>query len=148
MRFNFIEKVCENCVVKPKESKERIRSEKIDRILTGKYTAIPCFIGIMLAVFYLTFNVIGAGLQKLLEMGIDALTVQVGKLLTAANVNVVVKSLVMDGIFAGVGSVLSFLPIIVTLFFSCRSWKTADTSPELHLSWISCSGRLDFPARV
>ena len=117
MRFNFIEKVCENCVVKPKESKERIRSEKIDRILTGKYTAIPCFIGIMLAVFYLTFNVIGAGLQKLLEMGIDALTVQVGKLLTAANVNVVVKSLVMDGIFAGVGSVLSFLPIIVTLFF-------------------------------
>ena len=117
VRFNFIEKVCENCVVKPKESKERIRSEKIDRILTGKYTAIPCFIGIMLAVFYLTFNVIGAGLQKLLEMGIDALTVQVGKLLTAANVNVVVKSLVMDGIFAGVGSVLSFLPIIVTLFF-------------------------------
>ena len=117
MRFNFIEKVCENCVVKPKESKERIRSEKIDRILTGKYTAITCFIGIMLAVFYLTFNVIGAGLQKLLEMGIDALTVQVGKLLTAANVNVVVKSLVMDGIFAGVGSVLSFLPIIVTLFF-------------------------------
>ena len=117
MRFNFIEKVCENCVVKPKESKERIRSEKIDRILTGKYTAIPCFIGIMLAVFYLTFNVIGAGLQKLLEMGIDALTVQVGKLLTAANVNVVVKSLVMDGIFAGVGSVVSFLPIIVTLFF-------------------------------
>lgn len=92
----------------------------------------------MLAVFYLTFNVIGAGLQKLLEMGIDALTVQVGKLLTAANVNVVVKSLVMDGIFAGVGSVLSFLPIIVTLFFSCRSWKTADISPELHLSWISC----------
>ena len=79
MRFNFIEKVCENCVVKPKESKERIRSEKIDRILTGKYTAIPCFIGIMLAVFYLTFNVIGAGLQKLLEMGIDALTGSGGK---------------------------------------------------------------------
>ena len=117
MRFSFIEKVCEKTVVKPKESKERLRSEKIDRILTGKYTAIPCFIAIMAAVFILTFNVIGAGLQKLLEMGIDALTVAVDKGLSAAGVNSALHSLVIDGIFAGVGSVLSFLPIIVTLFF-------------------------------
>lgn len=117
MRFSFIEKVCEKTVVKPKESKERLRSEKIDRILTGKYTAIPCFIAIMAAVFILTFNVIGAGLQKLLEMGIDALTVAVDKGLGAAGVNLALHSLVIDGIFAGVGSVLSFLPIIVTLFF-------------------------------
>ena len=117
MRFSFIEKVCEKTVVKPKESKERLRSEKIDRILTGKYTAIPCFIAIMAAVFILTFNVIGAGLQKLLEMGIDALTVAVDKGLTAAGVNEALHGLVIDGIFAGVGSVLSFLPIIVTLFF-------------------------------
>ncbi len=117
MRFSFIEKVCEKTVVKPKESKERLRSEKIDRILTGKYTAIPCFIAIMAAVFILTFNVIGAGFQKLLEMGIDALTVAVDKGLSAAGVNSALHSLVIDGIFAGVGSVLSFLPIIVTLFF-------------------------------
>lgn len=117
MRFSFIEKVCEKTVVKPKESKERLRSEKIDRILTGKYTAIPCFIAIMAAVFILTFNVIGAGLQKFLEMGIDALTVAVDKGLSAAGVNSALHSLVIDGIFAGVGSVLSFLPIIVTLFF-------------------------------
>ena len=117
MRFSFIEKVCEKTVVKPKESKERLRSEKIDRILTGKYTAIPCFIAIMAAVFILTFNVIGAGLQKLLEMGIDALTGAVDKGLSAAGVNSALHSLVIDGIFAGVGAVLSFLPIIVTLFF-------------------------------
>lgn len=117
MRFSFIEKVCEKTVVKPKESKERLRSEKIDRILTGKYTAIPCFIAIMAAVFILTFNVIGAGLQKLLEMGIEALTGAVDKGLSAAGVNLALHSLVIDGIFAGVGSVLSFLPIIVTLFF-------------------------------
>ena len=117
MRFSFIEKVCEKTVVKPKESKERLHSEKIDRILTGKYTAIPCFIAIMAAVFILTFNVIGAGLQKLLEMGIDALTGAVDKGLSAAGVNSALHSLVIDGIFAGVGSVLSFLPIIVTLFF-------------------------------
>ena len=117
MRFSFIEKVCEKTVVKPKESKERLRSEKIDRILTGKYTAIPCFIAIMAAVFILTFNVIGAGLQKLLEMGIDALTGAVDKGLSAAGVNSALHSLVIDGIFAGVGSVLSFLPVIVTLFF-------------------------------
>lgn len=117
MRFNFIERVCESTVVKPVESKERLRSERMDKILTGKYTAIPCFVLIMLAVFYLTFNVIGAGLQSLLEMGIDSLTEITGRALTAAHVNPVLQGLVMDGIFAGVGSVLSFLPVIVTLFF-------------------------------
>nr|WP_317353764.1 ferrous iron transport protein B [uncultured Agathobacter sp.] len=117
MRFTFIEKVCESTVVKPKESKERLRSQKIDKILTGKYTAIPCFVAIMLAVFYLTFNVIGAGLQDLLALGIEWITDITDKALTAAGVNEVLQSLVIDGIFAGVGSVLSFLPIIVTLFF-------------------------------
>lgn len=117
MRFNFIEKVCEKTVVKPKASRERIRSEKIDRILTGKYTAIPCFIGIMLLVFFLTFHVIGAFLQNLLAMGIDALSNVTDRALTAAGVNEVLHGLIIDGIFAGVGSVLSFLPIIVTLFF-------------------------------
>lgn len=117
MRFTFIEKICEKTVVKPRESKERIRSERMDRILTGKYTAIPCFVGIMVAVFYLTFNVIGAFLQNLLETGIDAMTVMADRALTAANVHRVLHGLVIDGIFAGVGSVLSFLPIIVTLFF-------------------------------
>ena len=117
MRFTFIEKVCESTVVKPKESKERLRSQKIDKILTGKYTAIPCFIAIMSAVFYLTFNVIGAGLQDLLALGIEWITDITDKALTAAGVNEVLHSLVIDGIFAGVGSVLSFLPIIVTLFF-------------------------------
>ena len=117
MRFDFIERLCEQTVVKPKESKERIRSEKIDKILTGKYTAIPCFIGIMVLVFYLTFNVIGAWLQGLLEIGIDKVSALVDVALTAANVNSAMHSLVIDGIFTGVGSVLSFLPIIVTLFF-------------------------------
>lgn len=117
MRFSFIEKVCEQTVVKPKESKERIRSQKIDRILTGKYTALPCFVGIMLCVFYLTFNVIGAGLQTLLEMAVDYATKVVDHWLTTTHVSYAVHSLVIDGIFTGVGSVLSFLPIIVTLFF-------------------------------
>ena len=117
MRFAFIEKVCSKTVVKPKQSKERVRSEKIDKVLTGKYTAIPCFIGIMAAVFYLTFNVIGAWLQNLLAMGIDWLTTATDNLLTAAKVNEVLHGLIIDGIFTGVGSVLSFLPIIVTLFF-------------------------------
>lgn len=117
MRFSFIEKVCQQTVVKPRESKEHIRSQKIDRILTGKYTAIPCFIGIMVAVFYLTFNVIGAWLQDLLALGIDALTELTDHALTTANVNPAIHGLVIDGIFAGVGSVLSFLPVIVTLFF-------------------------------
>ena len=117
MRFDFIERICERTVVKPKQSRERVRSEKIDRILTGKYTAIPCFIGIMVLVFYLTFNVIGAWLQEILEIGIDQLSAVVDQALTAANVNSAIHSLVIDGIFTGVGSVLSFLPVIVTLFF-------------------------------
>ncbi len=117
MRFDFIERLCEQAVVKPKESKERIRSEKIDRIFTGKYTAIPCFIAIMATVFYLTFNVIGAWLQNILQLGIDAIADMVGKGLKAAQLNDALYSLIMDGIFTGVGSVLSFLPIIVTLFF-------------------------------
>ncbi|MDO4460005.1 MAG: ferrous iron transport protein B [Clostridia bacterium] len=117
MRFSFIEKICEAAVVKPRESKERIRSEKIDRILTGKYTAIPMFVLIMGAVFYLTFNVIGAWLQGILETGIDALGAVVDTALANAGVNSAIHGLIMDGIFAGVGGVLSFLPIIVTLFF-------------------------------
>ena len=117
MRFDFIERVCEQTVVKPQESKERIRSEKIDRILTGKWTAIPLFIGIMFAVFMLTFNVIGKILQDLLAMGIDHLTLIVDNALTSAGANPVLKGLIIDGIFGGVGSVLSFLPIVVTLFF-------------------------------
>lgn len=117
MRFKFIKKVCSETVVKPRESKEHIRSSKIDKILTGKYTAIPAFIGIMAVVFWLTFNVIGAKLSQWLEMGIGALTSLIEAAMTAAGVNDVLYSLVIDGIFNGVGSVLSFLPIIVTLFF-------------------------------
>ena len=117
MRFSFIQKVCGATVVKPKESREHARSVAIDRILTGKYTAIPAFIGIMGLVFWLTFNVIGAFLSSLLDMGIGALTDIVDRGMTAANVNPVLHSLVIDGIFTGVGSVLSFLPVIVTLFF-------------------------------
>ena len=117
MRFDFIEYVCERTVKKPRESRERIRSEKIDRILTGKWTAIPCFVAIMAAVFFLTFNVIGAFLQGLLEQGIEGLTVAVDGWMTAANVSQALHGLVIDGIFGGVGSVLSFLPIVVTLFF-------------------------------
>ena len=116
MRFDFIQRICRQTVVKPAESKERIRSRKIDAVLTGKYTAIPTFILIMGAVFFLTFNVIGAVLQNLLVKGIDYLTAQMDQLLTAWSVNTVLHSLVIDGIFKGVGSVLSFLPIIVVLF--------------------------------
>ena len=117
MRFSFIQKVCGATVVKPKESREHARSVAIDRVLTGKYTAIPAFIGIMGLVFWLTFNVIGAFLSNLLDIGIVALTDIVDRGMTAANVNPVLHSLVIDGIFTGVGSVLSFLPVIVTLFF-------------------------------
>ncbi len=117
MRFSYIQKVCRTSVHKPHESKEHIRSQKIDKILTGKYTAIPSFIIIMALVFWLTFNVIGAWLQSILEIGVDALTGLVDNVLTSANVNSTLHSLIIDGIFAGVGSVLSFLPIIVTLFF-------------------------------
>ena len=117
MRFDYIEDVCKETVVKPRESKERIRSQKIDRFLTGKYTGIPAFIGIMGLVFWLTFNVIGAFLQGVLESGIGVLTEWADQALQAANVNSVVHALVIDGVFTGIGGVLSFLPIIVTLFF-------------------------------
>ena len=116
MRFAFIEKVCRQCVIKPQESRERVRSEKLDRILTGRFTAIPMFILIMGIVFYLTFNVIGAWLQDLLDLGIGALTDKVDALLTAGNVNAAIHGLIIKGIFEGVGSVLSFLPIIVVMF--------------------------------
>ena len=117
MRFHFIHQLVDQTVVKPRQSKEQLRSARIDRFLTGRYTAIPAFVGIMALVFYLTFGVIGLALQNLLEVGIDALTAAVDSTLTAWNVNAAVHSLVIDGIFTGVGSVLSFLPIIVTLFF-------------------------------
>ena len=117
MRFSFITRLCEKTVVKPAESKEHIRSRKIDAVLTGKYTAIPAFIGIMALVFYLTFNVIGAQLQKLLEFGINWICEAVDMFLSAININPVLHSLIVDGIFSGVGSILSFVPIIVTLFF-------------------------------
>ena len=117
MRFTFIEKLCAETVVHPAESREHKRSVAIDRILTGKYTALPCFIGILALVFWMTFGAIGAFLSDLLTMGIDALTGVVDSALTAYGINPVVHSLVIDGIFAGVGSVLSFLPTIVTLFF-------------------------------
>ena len=117
MRFGFIQNLVDQTVVKPHESKEQARSNAIDRILTGKYTAIPAFVGIMALVFYLTFNVVGAALQDLLAAGIDALTASVDAALTSWQVNAAVHSLLIDGIFTGVGSVLSFLPVIVTLFF-------------------------------
>lgn len=116
MRFSFINKLCAKCVIKPKESREKSRSRKIDAVLTGKFTAIPAFIAIMAAVFWLTFNVIGAFLQSLLEQGIDYLTELTEKLLVNANVNAAVRSLVIDGVFKGVGSVITFIPIIITLF--------------------------------
>ena len=117
MRFAFIHRICEDTVVKPHESKETIRSRRIDKFLTGKYTAIPSFIVIMVLVFLLTFNVIGAWLQGLLETGVEGLTTAADKLLDSMNINSTIHGLIIDGIFAGVGSVLSFLPIIVTLFF-------------------------------
>ena len=117
MRFSFITELCDKTVVKPSESKEHIRSRKIDKILTGKYTAIPSFILIMALVFFLTFNVIGSSLQNLLQLGINSLTDAVNNMLIAGNVNGILRSLVIDGIFAGVGSVVSFVPIIVVLFF-------------------------------
>ncbi len=116
MRFAFIQKVCDQCVTRPRESREHLRSQKLDRVLTGKYTAIPLFIAIMGLVFYLTFNVIGKWLQELMEGGVGWLTALVDGVLTNAGVNETLHSLVIGGIFEGVGSVLSFLPIIVTLF--------------------------------
>ena len=117
MRFKFIQKVCSQCVVKPKESKEHLRSQKLDRILTGKYTAIPVFIAVMTAVFWLTFNVIGAYFQDILEGLIDAFTESADAFMTSMGVNDVLHGLITGGIFEGLGSVLSFLPIIITLFF-------------------------------
>ena len=117
MRFSFIKKVCDRCVQKPHESKEHVRSRKMDDLLTGKYTAIPIFIGIMALIFHLTFNVIGAFLQDLLDEGIGALTDIVDETLTDAGVNDAVHDLIISGIFEGVGSVLSFIPIVVTMFF-------------------------------
>ena len=117
MRYSFIYKVCDRCITRPKESRERLRSHSYDNILTGKYTAIPVFIAVMAAVFFLTFAVIGPFLQDLLEKGIDALGAAVESAMAAGSVNQAISSLVMDGIFEGVGSVLSFLPIIVTMFF-------------------------------
>lgn len=117
MRFAYIQKLCAQTVVRPRESKERLRSQQIDRILTGKYTAIPCFVVIMLLVFYLSFEVVGAFFQGLLETGIDYLAGLADAALTAANVNPAIHGLITEGIFAGVGSVLSFLPIIVIMFF-------------------------------
>lgn len=117
MRFSFITELCDKTVVKPSESKEHIRSRKIDKILTGKYTAIPSFILIMALVFFLTFNVIGSSLQNLLQLGINSLTGTVNNMLIAGNVNGILRSLIIDGIFTGVGSVVSFVPIIVVLFF-------------------------------
>ncbi len=116
MRFSFIEKVCAECVVKPHESREHLRSQQIDRVLTGKYTAIPVFVGVMALVFFLTFNVIGAWLQDVLAAGIEVLTEVTDAALASAGVNETIHSLIVDGIFEGVGSVLSFLPIIVTMF--------------------------------
>lgn len=117
MRYNFIHSICKQCVCKPHESKEHIRSKKIDKILTGKYTAIPMFILILGLVFFLTFNVIGYSLQNLLQLGIDYLTGVIDTAFTNWNVNPIIHSLVVEGIFGGIGSVVSFLPIIVVLFF-------------------------------
>jgi len=117
MRFEFIKKVCSQSVVKPKESKEHLRSQSLDKILTGKYTAIPVFLAVMVAIFFLTFNVIGAYFQELLEGGIDSFTEAADAFMTSMNVNSVLHGLIIEGIFAGIGSVLSFLPIIITLFF-------------------------------
>lgn len=117
MRFTFISKMVDRTVIKPKESKEHQRSRRIDKVLTGKYTAIPAFVLIMAAVFFLTFNVIGAFFQGWMEKGIDALTDLTAKGMTSYDVNPVIHSLIIDGIFTGVGSILSFLPVIVTLFF-------------------------------
>ena len=117
MRFTFIDKVCRETVTHPKESRERIRSEKIDRILTGKYTAIPSFVGIMAIIFWLTFGVIGLWLQELMDIGVNNLSSLCEKVMISTGVNEVLRSLIIDGVFVGVGSVLTFLPIIVVLFF-------------------------------
>lgn len=137
MRYTFIEKVVEASVVKCHESKEHKRSVMIDKILTGKYTAIPMFFAVMFVVFWLTFDVIGQRLSDLLSSGIDYLTVAVGKWLTNYGINPVVRSLIIDGIFTGVGSVLSFLPIIVVLFFFLSILEDTVIWLVLLLSWTN-----------
>ena len=116
MRFSFIEAICARCVKKPQESREHERSARIDRVLTGRFTAIPCFIGIMIVVFWLTFDLIGGNLSDLMATGVSAASDAIDSALTAADVNPVIHSLVIDGVITGVGTVISFLPIIVTLF--------------------------------
>ena len=116
MRFSFIEAICARCVKKPQESREHERSSRIDRVLTGRFTAIPCFIGIMIVVFWLTFDLIGGNLSDLMATGVSAASDAIDSALTAADVNPVIHSLVIDGVITGVGTVISFLPIIVTLF--------------------------------
>ena len=143
MRYDFIEKVCAATVIKPQESKEHLRSVKIDSVLTNKYLAIPIFIVVMFLVFYLTFNVFGAFLSDLLAAGIDWVTAVVDKALTAYGINPVVHSLLIDGVFAGVGSVLSFLPIIVVLFFFLSILE--DTG---YMAWTSCCEKSAFPAEA
>lgn len=137
MRYRFIEAVCAETVVKAQESKEMLRSVRIDKILTNKYLAIPTFIAIMAFIFWMTFSVLGKWLSDLLAMGIDSFTAWVDGLLTAYGLNPVVQSLVIDGVFAGVGSMLSFLPLIVVLFSSSQYWRIRDTCPAWRLSWIS-----------
>ena len=117
MRYDFIESVVSDSVVKAHESREHRRSMAIDKVLTGKYTALPVFFGVMFLVFWLTFGVIGSALSDLLALGIDSFTSLADRALTAYGINPIVHSLVIDGIFAGVGSVLTFLPLIVVLFF-------------------------------
>lgn len=145
MRYTFIEKVCSKSVTKCHESKEHIRSVKIDNVLTNKYLAIPLFLLIMLLVFWLTFGVIGAFLSDYLAVFIAYITNLADKGLTAYGINRVVHSLIIDGVFAGVGSVLSFLPIIVVLFSSCLFWKIPVIWQELPLLWINCCVKSDFP---
>ena len=153
MRFDFIEKVCAETVIKPHESKEHLRSQKMDKILTGKYTAIPCFAGIMALVFWLTFGVIGKGLSDLLDMGITWLTAVVDQAMTAWNVNNVLHSLVIDGIFNGVGSVLSFCRLSSPCFLpvtSGRQWLHARVAFVMDklLRKIGLSGRSIVPMLV
>ena len=135
MRFEFIKKVCSQSVVKPKESREHLRSQKLDKILTGKYTALPVFIAVMISIFFLTFNVIGAYFQEILENGIDSFTETADAFMTSMNVNSVLHGLIIDGIFAGIGSVLSFLPIIITLFFFLSILE--DTGYSVRREWLS-----------
>ena len=148
MRYTFIEGLCSDTVVRCGESREHIRSVKIDSILTHKYLAIPIFLCIMLVIFWLTFGVIGSFLSDQLSALIDWLAGIVGDGLTAYGINPVVHSLLIDGVFAGVGSVLSFLPLIVILFFSFPFWKTVDTWPGSRLSWTNSFVRLGFREEV